>query len=331
MGALTPQFLLDLESRMQIITENEYGRLLQNLWWQNVAVRRTTEKAKEVLAWLLSTAEIRDEGPKGGNIAFEDLVTTQTTLEHRFSGAGLKLLKQQFEDTDGSGINLAAEWSNQIGAQMAYWPQLRVAEFLKNGHLFSYATSYDGKPFFATDHPVNPYKPEGLKYANLLTGAASGAYPGALPLHAADDPTTPTNGGVTVEGAQANLQKLYAYIASIRMPNGTQPRYLRPKWIITPPAMMFQLVMATQAKVIAQSTAGGGAAGVDVEAAIRSLGYAMPIQADELAGFENDTTYFVIAEQVSSSQLGGLVYLEREPFRINYYGPQTDAILNRAD
>lgn len=326
MGALTPQFLTSLESRMQIITENEYGRLLQNLWWREVAAVRRTEAAKDIVAWLLQTAQIRDEGTKGGNIHFEDLVTAQTTIEHRFSGAGLKLLRQQFEDTDGMGLNLAAEWSAQIGAQMAYWPQIQIANFLKNGHLAS-VTAYDGRPFFATNHLANPFRTDGPTFANVFTGAAAAAtslapaYPGAIDVSEA----------VPVDTALANLNKIYSYIASIKMPNGDMPRYLRPRAILAPPALMFRLVQLTNAKVIAQTTSAGGAAAADVETSIRMLGYANPIQVDELAGYENDKTFFIIAEQAATSQLGAVVFVEREPYKINYYGPQTDAELSRKD
>jgi phage major head subunit gpT-like protein len=325
MGALTPQFLMDLESRMQVVTENEYSRLTQNLWWQNLAKVRTTTASKEIIAWLLSTAQIYPEG-KGGNIRFDDLLSTYTTMEPRFSGAGLKLNKAQFEDTDGQGVNLAAEWSSQIGAQIAYWPQEQVARFLMTAHQAGVFVGYDGKPFFAVDHPVNPYR-TGVTFANLLTGTAGAGLntgttsPGALPI----------DESVSVEVALANLQKLFAYICSIKMPNGKQPRRLRPRFLLTPPGLTFRAVQLTQAKFIAQATAGGGAASADVEALIAALGYATPVQADELAGFEDDKTYFVACEQINSTQLGAITYLEREAYKILYYGSQTEAELDRRD
>jgi hypothetical protein len=58
--------------------------------------------------------------------------------------------------------------------------------------------------------------------------------------------------------------------------------------------------------------------------------------ADELAGFEATRRSSCICEQVTGSQLGGLVYVEREAFSIRYYtgrggGNGVDAILDRAD
>lgn len=319
MPAITPQFMLDLESRMRVIINDGYSRLLDNLWWDTIAVKRTTEAAREVLVWLLSTAQIRDEGPKGGNIHFDDLVTAQTTLEHRFSGAGLKLLRQTLEDTDGGGVNLAATWSRDIAAQMQYWPQKGVANFVKNAHTASFATAYDGKAFFATDHPVNPYRPT-VTYANLLTGAVNGAYPGALPI----------DESVPFETAFANLQKAFAYIAGIKSANGEDPRGLRPVALLVPPRLKLRADILTGARYLPFATAGGGAAPADVEGLVRGLGYARVIQADELAGFENDTTYFIVTNENANPDLGGIVYIEREAYSINFYGPQTDAELSRA-
>lgn len=327
MGALTPSFLMDLESRMQVISEREYSRLTSNLWWKMVTKTRTSGAKRDVLLWLLSTAQIRPTGSKGGNVAFEDLVSVYTEIETSHAGDGLKLHNDQLTDTDGNGMQLAAEWSAQIGAYMGYWPQKETARFLKFAHLLAGAggfTGYDGKAFFATDHPVNPFLASAGTYANLLTGApvaASGNtpyYPGTCPI----------DESVSVDVALQNLSKIMAYVSSYRMPNGEDPRFLRPRGILCPPRLFPRAVQLTNAKFIAQAATGGAAVG-DVEALIKSLGYAMPVQADELSGFESDTTFFVVAEQIMSTELGGVIYTEREPFSIGYYGVQTEAELSR--
>jgi hypothetical protein len=333
MPALTPTFLMDLESRMQVITEREYDRLNSQLWWNNVAKVRGSTGRRDVLTWLLSTAQIKDQG-KGGNIAFDDLVSTYTEIETKFAGAGLKLTRAQLEDTDGGGMDLAAQWSADIGAYMSYWPQKQVTFFMKNAHLTAASGGFNGydstpsvpKAYFATDHPVNPFNTIAGTYANLITGGSAGAsgntpaYPGALPIDAS----------VTADVALANLGKLLAYIASIKMPNGEDPRYLRPRAIYCSPGLFPRAVQITSAKFLAQ-TAGSSAGSGDVEALIKALGYATPVMVPELAGFESDTTYFVGCEQASASQLGAVIYTDREPFKINYYGVQDDAVLGRAN
>jgi hypothetical protein len=106
---------------------------------------------RDVIMWLLSTAQIRDQG-KGGNINYSDLVSTYTEIENKFAGAGLKLSKAQLTDTDGGGMDLAGQWSGDIGAYMAYWPQKLATHLLKNAHLLAAAggyTGYDALAFFA--------------------------------------------------------------------------------------------------------------------------------------------------------------------------------------
>ena len=49
----------------------------------------------------------------------------------------------------------------------------------------------------------------------------------------------------------------------------------------------------------------------------------------ELAGFESDTTFFVVAKQKQASALGAIVYQEREPFQMVNHGPMTDSELSR--
>ena len=320
MPAINPSFLVNVETRMEIIQENEFARLSQNLWWDQVARKRNTNAAKDVIQWLLSTATIRDQDG-GGNITFEDLVSNTTEITTSFSGAGLKLRKSQLQDSDGGGLKLAADWAAQMGAQMAYWPQKKVVHFLKNGHTAASSggyDSYDAVPYFSQSHPLNPYRTAAGTYSNLLTGAASGSYPGACPI---DD-------SVTVDVALTNLSKIFSYVASIKMPNGEDPRYLRPKAILCSPRMFPRAVQLTSAKTIAQAAATGGG-GADVEALIKSLGFATPIMADELAGFESDTTFFVLLESIVDTQLGGAVYTEREAFYMGTYGEQTESWLSR--
>lgn len=312
MGALTPQFVaVDLETRMQVLTESEYVRLTQSLWYQVITKTRPSTGKKEILTWLLSTAQIRDQGD-GGNISFNDLVATYTEVENRFAGDGFKISRAQLEDTDGGGMDLSGQWARDIGAYMAYWPQKQVSYFLKNAHTASLFTGYDGKAFFATDHPVNPLAASLGVYPNLLTGG------NAFPI---DD-------SVTAEVALQNLGKLYSLIASVKMPNGEDPRFLQPESIICSPRMYPRVTQLTSAKFLAQ-TAGSGAGSGDVEALIKALGFATPVVAPELAGFESDSTYFVACKQVSSSQLGAVIYLEREMFKINYYGVLDQAELDR--
>lgn len=314
MPVMTPQFVFDLESRMQHIQETEYLRLAQDLWWDKVAKVRPSGSRREVVTWVLNTAELESQG-NGGNIAYDDMTILETEFTPDYAGKGLKLKRSQFEDLDGNGIQIATEWSQQISAQQAYWPQRQVTTLIKNGELAA-SKSYDGVPFFSNAHPLNPNDLSVGTYSNLFTGV-------------------PIDVSVAPDVALANLQKVFGYIASIKMPNGKDPRRLRPRGILANPTLFPRAVQLTNAKFLAQAAASGGGSG-DVEKLISALGYGQPICADEFAGYENDTSYFVIAEQITSTQLGGLVYIDREPFSIRYYtgrggGNGVDAILDRLD
>ncbi len=143
---------------------------------------------------------------------------------------------------------------------MAYWPQKQVTYFLKNAHTASIVTGYDSKAFFATDHPVNPLNTGLGSYYNIFTSSSSGSYPGACPI---DD-------SIDDDDALVNLSKIFAYIATIKMPNGEDPRFLRPKAILCGPRMFPRVVQLTSAKFIAK-TAGSGAGSADVEALIKAI------------------------------------------------------------
>lgn len=320
MPALTPEFFFNFESNMRFLSESGYASLSANLFWSKFCKVLTSASQKEIVSWLLSTATIKDQG-KGGNVFFDDIVSKLTTIENRDSGAGLRLRRQQLEDLDGNGIQLATQWSTDIGAQAAYWPQKQMMNMIKTGHTASAVTAYDGKALFANDHPVDGgTNLVSTTYCNLHTGS-DGA--GAVPI----------DSSVSADVALANLGKVVAYIRSIKMPNGEDPRGLRPVALIVPPKLQARAVQITNAKFLAQAAASGGGSG-DVEAIISSFGLTVPVISDELAGFESETTWFIACEQTGVTQLGAMVYVEREPFKVTYYtgqggGNGADAQLNR--
>jgi phage major head subunit gpT-like protein len=279
----------------------------------------------------------------------------------------------------GEGLDILAEWSRQVGYASAYDPQFRTAEFLMNGaNTDGSANAYDGLPFFAdysAPHPVNPYNTSvgtptlanwqahpGAFYANWLHGAAQGStpYPGALPI----------DESVTLDVAFKNLSKAIAYSRAFKMPDGSKPRMLNPAAIICPPALTTRVSALTGAYSASGNyvlpfgaSSGGGSATVD--GMIRRWGLAEPIEAPELASSTNystqimiqatdgsgntrvftetitgnDTSWYLVMKQTQTSELGGLIYTLREPFRMNLFtgdgeaaAPVTglDAILNRS-
>ncbi len=324
MPQITPQFLFDFESNIRIISENEYERLVKNLWWQSVAKVTPSGAKKERVNWLLDTAKIeRPQASHGGGQAiFEDIVMQTEEYENENAVGGLELKKEQIEDLDGNGVQLAAHWARQMGAQAAYWPQQVVADAIKaNG------VTYDAIAMFSpigVPHPVNPFNVPAGSFANDLTGAAVGIYPGAVPVHATGA------GSVTLDVAIDNINLALAYVASIAMPNGTQPRMLKLAGILHPPNLTSRMQQITQAQFIAQAAATGGGS-ADVAAVIRNFGLGTPIEAPELgSNFSgNDTTYYLLVEEITSNELGAFAYINREPFSMIFHGPMTSAELAR--
>lgn len=321
-GQLTPEFLTDLESRMKVISSNEYTRLQRRQWWNLVAKERPLTGKRERLIWLLDTARIDYVNRLGGEVTFEEILSNTMEIEGKAATGGLQLNRVQLDDHDGGGVELAAHWAKGVGAMAAYWPQKQVAKaLLANG------LAYDGQNFFDTDHPVNPFETAFGNYANDLTGSASGVYPGACPI----DPTN----AATLDIAFANLAKAINYVeGALLMPNGEDPRNLKVAAVMGPTALRGRLQQLTNAKFIAQS-AGSNAGGTgDVEAIVRDWGIGQPVIAPELgAKFTggSDTTYYLICEEAGSDEMGALIYGNKEPFQVIYNDQMSDAELARAN
>lgn len=321
MPQLTPSYLMDVEKRMRIVTARDYQRLNSKTWWNTVAKNGTMTGKAERLIFMLDTARIERVNRLGGEVPFEDMVATSFEIEAGAAAAGLKLNRTQFEDHDGGGLNMATHWSSGVGQYAAYWPQKQVALAIRNGGAAA-SVAYDGQIYFSGAHPNNPFDSSAGTYANDLTGAASGAFPGAVPIDV----------GVTLDVAFTNLSKAISYIqGALKMPNGEDPRLLKVAKLIVPPALVPRAQQLTNARYIAQAATGGGAAAADVESIVRNWGLGEPIEAPELgAAFGgSDTTYYLAIEEVLASEVGALTYTTREPFKVLYHGEMTDAQLAR--
>lgn len=314
---ITPEFILDLESNLTQVHEDSYSRVAADLWYQHISSYRTSKAQREVLHWLLETAQITEL--EEGEMVFDDLMSHQFEYEHGFAGRGTKVKRRQFEDTDGNGVDLLAQWARQMGALQAYWPQEQIANMIKANT----AKCYDGVALFSQAHHLNPAKGvSGGLYANDFTGAAAGSYPGALPIDASVSEAT----------ALANLYKGVQYIGGLKTPNGKYPRRLKVKGILHPPALTQRLATLTEAETIVK-VAGSVGGAADVKAEIRRLGLAQPIEAVELGAAYggSDTDYYYIVEGVAEGPIGSLVYSQREAFGMTMYGPMNDAQLARIE
>lgn len=320
MSALLPTFIHTLDSKIEAISSNSYNALQKNLWWNKVAVPRPSESRMERINWLLSTAMIeRPNASKGGGQAiFEDMVSLYTEFENENAISGLKLKKEDILDVvngipGGAAMDFAAKWASDVGKVAAYWPQKCVAEAIRANPV-----TYDKKAFFATDHPQNPYDVGAGAFANDFTGAASGIYPGAVPIHGAD-----------LAVAQDNLAKAVAYVTSIKQPNGQLPRNLTVRGILVPPALYTRAVQLTSAYFLSGASVGPS----DTRALVAALGLGEPILAPELGSNYpggSDTTYYIVAQEVTGDELGAFAYVEREEFSVLTHDGVSDAELARS-
>lgn len=304
MSGMTIQWLMDFESRMRIIQTDSYAALsaAQNQWWGDITKIQTTGSLRQLLAWVLATAQLGDAGELGGNINTQDMAMLETDFRVRFANSGLVLKRSQMLDQDGNGLQFATEWIKQVTHQAAYWPQTQVAALLKNGATSGY-NGYDDVTFFNATHYNNPKRTSAGSYSNTHV-------------------SLPIDTSVSAEVALQNLTTLRTRIASIKQPNGSDPRFLKPYAIVCGSALYPRAVQITEAKFIAATAGAGSTAGTsDVEGYIRSMGFGKVIEAPELNGWGSDTTYFIVAKPdgVPDDELTGFVYLEREPFSIQFF------------
>jgi phage major head subunit gpT-like protein len=315
----TVQYLFDIERRMQFASGAEYHRLLSQTWYKAITKDVPMTGRSLRLQWLLDSAGIDYVDRLGQGVQFDELAMKSWEFEAKAATAGMEVALAQLDDQDGGGINAAAEWARQQGAYAAYWPQKQVAKGVLAGGT---ALCYDGLSYFNAAHPVNPFDVTLGTYSNVLTGAASGIFPGAVPIDGAD-----------VAVALTNLGKAINYISGgLTMPNGVDPRYLKPAALIVPTALTQRAQQLTNAKFLAQSTGSAGGTG-DVSAIISNLGLGQPVIAPELGSAYggSDTDYYIACETITSDPVGAILYGQRDPFSIVYNTGMTDAQLQRAN
>jgi hypothetical protein len=320
-GFIDPSFTFNLEQRLQIIQERPYQALRDtgNLWWPYAAKVVPATGKKLISNWILQTAYIENLG-QSTDLPTRELAIVDTTFTPENAGERIELDLNSFEDLDGGGIDALTEWTEQVSADSAHYPQRQIAALLNSGTAASTAAMcYDSSVFFAVDHPLNPKtgKARGT-FANIFTSSAKStpttdanddAYPGALPI----------DESVSFETAWLNLRKAFAYIASIRQANNIQPRFLTPWAIVAHPTLVPRLNTLLQAKFASMSnSAATGGGSTDIQGQLAELGYQKVFKAPELTA---DNSYYIIASQVQSSQLGALVWVERKPFAIQTFWP----------
>lgn len=322
--AVTQSFTFDFLSNCRAISERSYENKLKHVVWPKFTKVMPSGSSQEIVAWLLNTARIKRNG-QGGNIRFNSLAQVKQTYVNGNFYDALELEHNQMTDLDGHGVDLAATWNSACGADIAYFRQRELVTLLLQGES---GLCYDGLSYFNASHPVHPLMPGSALYANIFTGGDSGAYPGACPI----DPA------VTADVALDNLQKIKTYITSVKAPNSVDPRFLTFRNIIHPPALTGRLNQLAKAKFIAQKASGGGAGSGDVDGYIGSLGFGELIEMPEIGAGQSystdpvdgiggntvsgsDTDFYVLCQEVDQSEVGAMVWVDREPVTVTPFTP----------
>lgn len=311
---ITPSFLVSFETEITGIVENTWQRVASNLNWDRFMKLRPASTRTQILVWLLTTAKLYPEG-QGGNTRFDDLIAATTSYSVQNVGAGLKLTRNEIEDnqidagrlgtdTTVGAMDYAGKWANDIGFAAAYWPQQMFMNLLLNGES---GIGYDGVPFFSASHPLNPVAGASQgTYSNLLTGV------GINPAAQGGDTTLLS----AIALAQTNLASALSSVAKQKFIGGI-PRYIVPKFLLVPTALQYRAMQLTGGDMLGQNT--------NV-----LKGYNLEVVVDP--NLDTDpTSYYIVAADAMSDDMGPFIYSERKPFELNTYSPVEQETLGRMD
>jgi hypothetical protein len=337
-----------VRSAAQLKLTREYTRIASNLVYQRIAKILPSTTLEEHFIGLLESQIIQDFGKDGGGINWSDSILTESVFVNHFLKWGTKMSEAKFTDVMGSGlipgVNLMSEAVRQATGLSAYSPQALTVGALRQGEGTTLLVDgfdgkeaytikcYDGLSLFNAAHPYN-FKNIGIgTFSNLLTGTGSASVPGFLPLGgpfvwSSDHWAYSAGAEVSIEDGWTNLWKAIAYIATLRMPDGKRPRYLKPTTLIHSKQLQRNTDRILDAKSIAVKAGSGSTGGgsMDVEGSIKRLGFSDPVilqeldSAPDLAANESYDWYLLCEEDNAASELGAINVMLREPWRVNIY------------
>lgn len=306
---VTPEFIVSFETQIRGLVTGNWDRVGANLMWDRLMKIRPSATKREILTWLLETAQIYPEGD-GGNKRFDDMVAATLSYENTHAGSGLRLTRDEIEDNQMrdnptvGALDYAQKWAKDIGAASAYYPQKALFDLILNG---TTGLAYDGQPFFSDTHPVNPNGGGGT-YSN----------------HIANVPLVVTTGTTEQDNlllGRKNLGKALAAVRKQRFVNNV-PRFLKPTTLLVQSDQADYATLLVNAGVIGQTS---NTSAADLTASTKKLEV---VVAPELDG-ETSGTYYIGVEDMLSDELGAFAWSELRPFSMATYGPMTEATLGR--
>jgi phage major head subunit gpT-like protein len=310
---VTPTWVATFETNVQTIIQNVWEETASDLIWDRLMDVKTSGAGRELYFWLIENAGIELQG-QGGNQRYDDLAAHFFEIVNEDSGKALELTKNEINDNQMASpmlrgmpaLDYAAAWSRDMGYSGAYWPQQRVFDSLIANGLTT--AGYDGVNFFSTSHPINVANTGLGTFANLLTGAAVGSYPGACPIDV-------TN-AATLDIAHTNLARAIAYIQSLKGPHN-KPRRLKVKYLLAG-----EDLRKRSAEILTTRYYGTGQG--STENVISTYGIE-PLIASEL----NEVGVYYLVCKWMPGQGGPFVFQNREPYILTSYAPETQVELQR--
>ncbi len=287
---ISRQHVVDFETDLAYKVVNAWSRTLKRgLWWPRVMlVEPSTAAASKIQEWNQETARIHHLGPSGKDVVFDPLVTASQEIVYEHFGNALKVDRSQWSD---DRIDRTAKWMTETGAACLYWPQRLAALMMIDGDTTTNPItgkawgSFDGKAFFAKDHPVGGDSSD--TYSNLHNG---------------------------VPFSDKNLARVVAYIETIKHGGGAPAGYA-PTLIILPTNYRWKGTQVLTAEWFTDQINGATAAGQNVIKT--AFDFEPPIFAPELNVDPGIWYVGVPADQDAFD--GALGYWEREPFSITSY------------
>jgi hypothetical protein len=310
---ITPEWVGSFERGHQELITKHSQRVAMNLFWDNFVVRKKSGGLIETYHYPIETSRIRREG-QGGNKRFDDQAATFLEIENENAGSALRLTRNEIEDNTMaskelggmSAVQFAKRWAIRMGILQGRWPNDLFFEALLAGE--TAIPKHLTVPFFSNAHIINKFALGSGTFANLMTGAASGAYPGACPID--------TTNAATLDIAAANLAKAIAYIEGLRGPDGL-PRNLQVKHLLAGNALKKRVYELLDTKWL---TING------IENVLGRYNIDPVISPDIPA---TSTDYYLFPELIEGED-GGFIYQERQGFVLSSYSLATEADLQRA-
>lgn len=304
------KWLTDLSQNVQSLLTASAAEVAPELSYKKLVDIRTSSTLQERYVFALDMASLSDEG-EGGNKRHDDLAAASLVIRNKNYGQRLVISRNELEDNAMHDETLqgmtpgffAANWARLMGRQAALFPQRLMAKHLTDGET---AIGFDGVPFFGA-HLVNVGAPSRGSYNNLLSGAASGEYPGACPI----------DSSISLDVAATNLAKAIAY-ARTRPGEDGQPAYFKLKYVACGEGLRKRVHELLEHKLFTSGS---------IENALTNYGIE-PLVLREIP--VSDLSYYLVFEVVAG--VGGpFILQQRQPFTLSTFNDISSAELARQD